>query len=145
MSRQRFPPKIQIFKIDTKNMLYLDHFYNISLLHDKMPRKYKRKTTRRHVPEDVLKRAVDTVNSGQKVRAAAKDFNVCRMTLTRFMSKRQTEPESLIGYNTYRHETYCYPRYNGSGLGVSCYKTVRHVSWSNIGQVLYAAIQICHK
>ena len=68
------------------------------LFQDKMPRKHKRKTNRGNVPEDILKRAADSVANGQTIQSVSKDFNVNRMTLTRYISKRQNNPDSLIGY-----------------------------------------------
>ena len=51
-----------------------------------MPRKYARKTNRGET-NDVLQRAKEQVMKGSSIRAAAKDFNIARMTLKRFIVK----------------------------------------------------------
>ena len=60
-----------------------------------MPRKYKRKTDR-GAPTDVLERAKEQVlNAGSSIRAAAKDFNIARMTLKRYIDKDGREDETF--------------------------------------------------
>lgn len=49
-----------------------------------MSRKYERKTGR-GVSLDVLKRAKEQVMAGSSVRTTANDFNIARMTLTRYI------------------------------------------------------------
>ncbi|KAK6168029.1 hypothetical protein SNE40_004071 [Patella caerulea] len=57
-----------------------------------MPRKYQRKSNR-GAPEDVLRRAMEQVRGGFSIRAAAKDFDISRMTLTRYINKHDGENE----------------------------------------------------
>ena len=62
-----------------------------------MPRVYTRKSTRgRKI--DVLERAQQRVNDGLSMRAAAKEFNIDRMTLKRFIDKRTADPGASFGY-----------------------------------------------
>ena len=50
-------------------------------------RNYKRKTTRGNIPPDIMNRAATQVKNGEALRAVAKQFNIDRMTLTRFIKK----------------------------------------------------------
>ena len=54
-----------------------------------MPRKYERKTTR-GAEEDELRKGRDLVKEGSSIRAAAKDLNISRMTLKRYIQKCET-------------------------------------------------------
>lgn len=65
-----------------------------------MPSKYTRKTNRSsRSPEDVLARAAKLVNEeGSSLRQAANSFDVDKMTLSRFMKKRQADPNCAVGY-----------------------------------------------
>jgi len=62
-----------------------------------MPRHYVRKTNRGANLED-LKRARDRVREGCSIRAAAKDFNIARMTLKRFIEKSNDQQNQIFGY-----------------------------------------------
>ena len=55
-----------------------------------MPRKYQRRSNR-GAPEDVLQRAMEQVRGGCSIRAAAKDFDIARMTLKRYINKHDGE------------------------------------------------------
>ena len=54
-----------------------------------MLRKYERKTTR-GAEEDELRKGRDLVKEGSSIRAAAKDLNISRMTLKRYIQKCET-------------------------------------------------------
>ncbi|CAM1328307.1 Uncharacterised protein r2_g3744 [Pycnogonum litorale] len=59
---------------------------------------YKRKTNRAtRCSEDVLERASAQVAEGKSVRSTAKDFNIDKMTLQRFIKKRRSDPDALTG------------------------------------------------
>ena len=55
-----------------------------------MPRKYQRRSNP-GAPEDVLQRAMEQVRGGCSIRAAAKDFDIARMTLKRYINKHDGE------------------------------------------------------
>ncbi|XP_041377445.1 uncharacterized protein LOC121389863 [Gigantopelta aegis] len=70
-----------------------------------MPRKYKR-ISNRGAPEDVLHRASEQVKGGSSIRAAANDFNIARMTLTRYMDKCNAQ----TGQHDERNEAFGYEK-----------------------------------
>lgn len=61
-----------------------------------MPQVYKRKSNRGS-PLDVLERAAEKVRNGASVRSAAEEFHVNRMTLMRFIKKKDDNQEHF-GY-----------------------------------------------
>lgn len=62
-------------------------------------RTYKRKTTRCFYTTEDLKNAAKAVNDEEKsVNAAAKEFGIKRMTLTRFLKKINEGGDSSMGY-----------------------------------------------
>lgn len=62
-------------------------------------RTYKRKTSRGSYSTQQLNDAANAVNEGKSVNAAAKEFDVKRMTLTRFMKKSESERgDPSMGY-----------------------------------------------
>jgi len=61
-------------------------------------RNYKRKTNRGSTPRDVLQRAAVEVQSGRTVRGVAAEYNINRMTLKRYLTKRTTNPDAVTGY-----------------------------------------------
>ena len=65
-----------------------------------MPFKYERKTNRCfRSPPDVLKRAARCVTEeGMSYRKAAANFNVDKMTLMRYMKKKEANPTCTTGY-----------------------------------------------
>jgi len=66
-------------------------------------RTYKRKTTRCSYTTEDLKNAAKVVNDeGKSVNAAAKEFGIKRMTLTRFLKKLNKDGDSSMGYATPR-------------------------------------------
>lgn len=66
-------------------------------------RTYKRKTTRCSYTTEDLKNAAKAVNDERKsVNAAAKEFGIKRMTLTRFLKKLNEGGDSSMGYATPR-------------------------------------------
>lgn len=67
-----------------------------------MPSNPKRKTDRGRTPRDVLERAAQAVVDGRKIRSAARDFHVDRMTLTRFVAKQKNNPHPDVGYEAVR-------------------------------------------
>ena len=61
----------------------------------RMVRDYKRKTDRGTTPPDVIERAVkEAVTSGRSLRAVAEEFNMCHVTLSRYIKKNQQKPLS---------------------------------------------------
>jgi hypothetical protein len=61
-------------------------------------RKYIRKTTRGSTPRDVLERAAVEIENGRTKRSVATEYNVDRMTLKRYITKRAANPEAVTGY-----------------------------------------------
>ena len=69
-----------------------------------MPRKYQRRSNR-GAPEDVLQRVMEQFRGGCSIRAAAKDFNIARMTLKRYINKHDGENgerNKVFGYGNCR-------------------------------------------
>ena len=63
-----------------------------------MPQNYKRKTQRGSLVEK-LKTAADAIaKCGKSIRSAAAEFNVDRMTLSRFMAKQRENPKRDTSY-----------------------------------------------
>ncbi|KAJ8050052.1 hypothetical protein HOLleu_03095 [Holothuria leucospilota] len=62
-----------------------------------MPQEYTRKTQRGSAT-GVLQRAAEAVQGGLSVRAAAENFNVDRMTLSRYIAKKKENPHGVHGY-----------------------------------------------
>ena len=60
-------------------------------------RKYNRKTTR-GAPNDVLERAMEQYKVSGSLRGAAKEFNVDKMTLKRYIKSRIENPNANFGY-----------------------------------------------
>ena len=58
----------------------------------------RRKTTRGSTPLDVLQRAAAEVKNGRTERSVAAEFQVDRMTLKRYMTKRAKNPDAVTGY-----------------------------------------------
>ena len=52
-----------------------------------MPRKYTRKTNREQTPIDILKRAAGALRRSGKLRQSAREFNMSRTTLKRFVDQ----------------------------------------------------------
>ena len=64
-----------------------------------MPQVYKRKTNRStRDPFDVLERAAASVKDGTSIRQAAAAFDIDKMTLSRFIHKRKSQEQPLVGY-----------------------------------------------
>jgi len=65
-----------------------------------MPPKYVRKTDRSvRSPADVLERAAKQVSDeGLSYQKAADNFEVDKMTLLRYMKKKQADPDCAVGY-----------------------------------------------
>jgi len=61
-------------------------------------RNYKRKTTRGSTPGDVLQRAAVEIKNGRAIRSVATEFNIDRMTLKRYITKRAANPDAVTGY-----------------------------------------------
>ena len=70
-----------------------------------MPRKYQRRSNR-GAPEDVLQRAMEQVRGGCCIHAAAKGFDIARMTLKRYINKHDKENgqngDKVFGYGNCR-------------------------------------------
>lgn len=69
----------------------------VELLQNTMPREYKRKTAR-GTSHDVLQRAALAVAEGRSIRGIAADFNICRMTLKRFIIRQKDKENAPTGY-----------------------------------------------
>jgi len=62
-------------------------------------RVYKRKTERGKVPLDVMQQAADRViKDNCKIRAVAKDYQICHVTLYRFVHRIKTKGTATCGY-----------------------------------------------
>ena len=59
-----------------------------------MPRKYIRKTNRGQTPIDVLKRAVGALRQSGKLRQSAREFNVSKITLKRFVDHMSIDEDT---------------------------------------------------
>ena len=59
-----------------------------------MPRKYTRKTNRARNQIDVLKRAASTLRQSGKLRQSAREFNVSKTTLKRFVDQMSTDEDT---------------------------------------------------
>jgi len=62
-------------------------------------RVYKRKTERGKVPLDVMKEASERViNENCKIRAVAKEYQICHVTLYRFVRRIKAKGTATCGY-----------------------------------------------
>lgn len=61
-------------------------------------RTYKRKTVRGSIPRDILQRVAVEIENGRTIRGVATEFNINRMTLKRYITKRATNPDAITGY-----------------------------------------------
>ena len=59
-----------------------------------MPRKYTRKTNRGQTPIDVLKRASGALQQSGKLQQSAREFNVSKTTLKRFVDQMSIDEET---------------------------------------------------
>ena len=64
-----------------------------------MPRTYKRKTSWGSTPLEEMKRAASDVKGGKSIRSVAKERNIDRSTLSRYMKKREAKEVKTIGYS----------------------------------------------
>ncbi|XP_060916273.1 uncharacterized protein zgc:113274 [Labrus mixtus] len=64
-----------------------------------MPRIYKRRTNWGSIPLEEMKRAATDVEGGKSIRAVAKDRNIDRSTLRRFMKKKEVKEVKTVGYS----------------------------------------------
>lgn len=69
-------------------------------------RNYKRKTNRGQTPRDVMERAADAVAGGKSVRSAAKDFAIDRMTLKRYIERRDGQQGTAYAPVALRHQVF---------------------------------------
>ncbi|KAL2086177.1 hypothetical protein ACEWY4_017236 [Coilia grayii] len=60
-----------------------------------MPRIYKRKTGRASTPLQDMDRAVKEVEKGKSIREVARQMNICRMTLKRYMEKKKIDGKEI--------------------------------------------------
>lgn len=60
-----------------------------------MPRNYKRKTGRASTPLLDMDRAVKEVEKGKSIREVARQMNICRMTLKRYMEKKKIDGKEI--------------------------------------------------
>ena len=65
-----------------------------------MPLTYKRKTNRAfRTSLDVSKRAAEEVKNGSSLRKAGANFNIDKMSLSRFVNKCELQPQPATGYD----------------------------------------------
>ena len=58
-----------------------------------MPQKYTKKTNRGHTSIDVLKRAAGALRQSGKLRQSAREFNVSKTTLKRFVDQMSIDED----------------------------------------------------
>ncbi|XP_076664816.1 uncharacterized protein LOC143367134 [Andrena cerasifolii] len=74
----------------------------IYLLRTRM-RTYERKTERGTTSIEVMRKAAEAVlQEGQKIKAVAREFNICYMTLLRFVKKLKSGQEATVSYKKMR-------------------------------------------
>ena len=62
-----------------------------------MTRSYTRKSDRGKTPVDVIERAVELViEENRSVRSVADEFNICHVTLLRYVRKKKSNPEDSL-------------------------------------------------
>ena len=59
-----------------------------------MPQKYTRKINRGQAPIDILKRAAGAVRRSGKLRQSAREFNVSKTTLKRFVDQMSIDKDT---------------------------------------------------
>ena len=63
-----------------------------------MPQTYRRKTKRVfRTSLDVLRRAAEEIENGSSLRKAAANFNIDKMTLSRYVNKFKSQPQPVAG------------------------------------------------
>lgn len=66
-------------------------------------RTYARKTGRGQTSLEEMHRAADLVTqNGQSIRSVAKALGICRVSLNRFIQRRNTDPDTTFGYRSAR-------------------------------------------
>lgn len=66
-------------------------------------RNYTRKTARGQASLEEMHRAADLVTkNGQSIRSVAKALGICRVSLNRFIQRRNTDPNTTFGYRSAR-------------------------------------------
>ena len=65
-----------------------------------MPRKYTKKTNRGQTPIDVLKGAAGALRQSGKLRQSAREFNVSKTTLKRFVDQMSIDECSVAKTRT---------------------------------------------
>ena len=63
-----------------------------------MPRVRKRKTLRASVSSDVMEAAAKLVSEGTSLRQSARDYNINRNTLNRYIDRKASAASNLYGY-----------------------------------------------
>uniref|UniRef100_A0A673KIP5 HTH psq-type domain-containing protein n=1 Tax=Sinocyclocheilus rhinocerous TaxID=307959 RepID=A0A673KIP5_9TELE len=64
-----------------------------------MPRHYKRKTKWGSTPLEDMERAANDVKGGKSIRAVAKEKNIDRSTLRRYIKKKEGQEVKTTGYS----------------------------------------------
>ncbi|KPP61548.1 hypothetical protein Z043_120335 [Scleropages formosus] len=64
-----------------------------------MPRTYKRKTNRGSTTIEEMERAAADVMGGKSIRSVAKDRNIDRSTLQRYIKKKAVKEVKTVGYS----------------------------------------------
>ncbi|XP_039462551.1 uncharacterized protein LOC120436157 isoform X1 [Oreochromis aureus] len=66
---------------------------------DIMPRTYRRKTSWGSTPLEEIERAASEVKGGKSIRSVAKERQIDRSTLRRYIKKRDTQEVKSVGYS----------------------------------------------
>jgi len=64
-----------------------------------MPRTYKRKTSWGSTPLKEMERAATDIKGGKSIRSVAKERNIDRSTLRRYVKKREAKEVKTVGYS----------------------------------------------
>ncbi|XP_063325405.1 uncharacterized protein zgc:113274 [Pelmatolapia mariae] len=64
-----------------------------------MPRTYRRKTSWGSTPLEEIERAASEVKGGKSIRSVAKERQIDRSTLRRYIKKRDTQEVKSVGYS----------------------------------------------
>ena len=64
-----------------------------------MPRKRERKTNRGRCPPERAREAVAAVEGGRKIREVAKEYEMCHVTLSRYVKQHKEGADIRVGYN----------------------------------------------
>lgn len=95
-----------------------------------MPRTYKRKTSWGSTPLEEMERAANDVKGGKSIRSVAKERNIDRSTLRRYIKKREAKEVKTVGYGG-TAEAKSLLRGGGEGASRPDQEACRAVPWPN--------------